>query len=113
MSVQVQETVDYKLLHRIAHAGARLAKARRERNIAAAQLITSIPPEVRGLKSTLLTLLKARSPEFFELYEKREKLLTEWKAMNVEVIQRLSIAMKEYFKAAEEVAILSEQLKLE
>ena len=110
MSIVQEKKIDINLLHRIAHAGAKLAKARRERNLAAAQLITSIPPELRAIKSTLSTLLRVKSPEFFELYERRERILNEWKSQNSEVIAKLAKAMREYFKASEEIATLSESI---
>jgi len=106
-TVQVQ-VGDVKALAK--HAAA-LAKARARRNAAAAQLIRSIPRELLGMKATLKTLMQAKSPEFFDLYEARERILAEWRERNSELIAELSSAMKSYFEHSEAIAELGSRLK--
>jgi hypothetical protein len=88
------------------HAAA-LADARRRRNAAAAKIVTSIPREVFGMKSKLQTLLEAKAvEEFFETYSERERILSEWRKRNEDIIEELRKALKDYFKEAEALADL-------
>ena len=113
MAQVIQETkLNIGDVKAIARHAAALANARRRRNAAAAKIVTSIPREVFGMKSKLQTLLEAKAvEEFFETYLERERILSEWRKRNEDIIEELRKALKDYFKEAEAVADLGSRLE--
>jgi len=111
----VQEQIDEgaKLRRALIRHAVRLAKKRKERAEALRQMMESLRPkmgELKRMKATMTTLLRARAEEFFEVYEEREKILREWREEARPILEAVSRTSREFFMEVKTVAELGEKL---